>query len=264
MTEPEKQRVAEHYCSRGYHVWKESVLGRDIVARARAGMEQLMRGEYDTGSPPLPSPWKPGDDPRKLCKIEMPQLASRAIAELIGSKAIGTAVAGATGATQVQVWWVQMLVKPPTPASSDAATRVGWHQDWSYWNKQWTEGSELLTAWVALRDVDETSGPMIFVEGSHRWGMLDGGDFFDQSTSADHFQLPDGAVWQERAATMPAGGMSLHDRYTLHGSGLNQSSEPRMSFAIHLRTEKSEPISAERVGFQAYLDDPTICPVIYG
>ena len=55
-------------------------------------------------------------------------------------------------------------------------------QDWTYWahpsvgptgNPEgggWG-GSGLCTCWVALGDVGPESGPLLFVRGSHRWGV---------------------------------------------------------------------------------------------
>ena len=55
-------------------------------------------------------------------------------------------------------------------------------QDWTYWahpsigptgNPEgggWG-GSGLCTCWVALGDVGPESGPLLFVRGSHKWGV---------------------------------------------------------------------------------------------
>jgi len=61
---------------------------------------------------------------------------------------------------------------------------------------------------------------------------------------------------------MAAGGASFHHRFTYHGSGPNTSSEPRRRFAIHVRTERSEPVYGESY-YTAHLDDDAVCPVIY-
>src|SRR5947209_14110708 len=91
----------------GFYVHSEPVLPTDLVRRAAEGMDRVRAGEYETGVPPQPSAWKPGDDPRKLGKIEMPQVASRAIMELVSHPGLGELAARVTGAAWVQVWWVQ-------------------------------------------------------------------------------------------------------------------------------------------------------------
>jgi ectoine hydroxylase-related dioxygenase (phytanoyl-CoA dioxygenase family) len=256
----------EDYRADGFYIASYPVLPADLVRRASDGMDALRRGEYDTGIPPETSMWNPGDDPSKLCKIEQPQRASRAIYELIRSPALGELAAEITGATRVQVWWVQLLYKPPTLAGAPETTNVGWHQDRHYWS-DWEEGSELFTAWVALSDVTEESGPMRFVRGSHRWGLWQaGGDFFAQDLSGQKgaIRTPEGETWEEATALLPPGGVSFHDNLTYHGSGPNRSNAPRRSFALHMRTQNSRPTNDERKGLTRYLDDPSVCPVIYG
>ncbi len=256
--------VRDRYESDGFAIFNEGVLPQAIVAAASEGMDALRDGIYDTGTAPEPSPWNPGDDPHALCKIEQPQRANRAIAALVASSKIGERVAAATGAAMVQAWWVQLLYKPPSAQGASPQTNVGWHRDLTYWKSGWEEGSELLTAWVALSDVLERSGPMRFVVGSHAWSNPGGGDFFSQDIGQDAFQIPEGQVWQETPAVLCPGGMSLHHRLTLHGSGPNTSPHPRRSFAIHLRTENSRPRDGAHKGFAKYLDDPVINPILWG
>src|SRR5262249_10940257 len=152
----------------GFFLSPQPVIPRAPVRRATKGMDALRSGEYETGVPPQPSYWNPGDDPGKLCKIEMPQVANRAIMELISHPALGALAAEVTGARWVQVWWVQLLVKPPG-GPEGGSTNIGWHQDRHYW-QIWEEGSELFTAWVALSDVTPAAGPLRFVRGAHPWG----------------------------------------------------------------------------------------------
>ena len=253
------------YEADGFYLAQEPVLPADAVANTVAGMDAVREGRYDTGRAPQPSAWKPGDDPARLCKIEQPQFASHAIRELLRHPALGRLAAELTGAERVQVWWVQLLVKPSLPAGTTGATNVGWHQDRYYWSV-WEEGSELFTAWIALSDVREECGAMRFVPGSHRWGLLPENDFFAQDIAGQKkaLSIPEGAEWQEVVATLPPGGVSFHDDYTLHASGPNLSGSPRRSLAVHLRTERSRPAGNARTGLAEFIDDTELCPVIYG
>ena len=126
---------------------------------------------------------------------------------------------GRVGASVV----VQLLYKPSSGENA-SNVHVGWHQDRHYWGA-WEEGSELFTAWVALSDVGPSSGPMCFIQGSHKWGQLPGGDFFDQDLAAQQrgISVPEGAEWREVEAHMSAGGASFHDALTFHASGVNTS-----------------------------------------
>ncbi len=255
------------YQAEGYCIVPRLIPG-DLVQRAADGMDAIRRGEYETSTPPDESPWKPGDDPSVLCKIEMPHVANTAVGEVVSHPELGRLIAGLTGASRVYVWWVQLLYKPP---GGKQGTSVGWHQDRQYW-QAWSEDSELLTAWVALSDVTEQSGPVRFLRGSHRWGLLNRGDFFAQQLDEQREQIrpPEGEVWDEVAAILPPGGASVHDCLTYHGSGPNLSNVPRRSLAIHLRTENSRPADnvsdltlEQGCDLIKYIDNPLYNPLIY-
>lgn len=255
---------ARHYADLGYYVHARSVFSEDLIRRAVEGMDALRERRYEAGTSPEESYWNPGDDPNKLCKIEMPQFANRAIFELVSHPALGRLAAEVTGAKMVQAWWVQLLYKPPTADDRTHGTNVGWHQDRQYWDA-WTPESELFTAWVALSDVTADAGPMLFVPGSHRWGFRGEGDFFGQDIDAQQrgIRVPDGEEWSEVPAILPPGGVSFHHHLTFHASGPNHSTGPRRSFAIHLRTENSQPVNGARNGLARYIDDPERCPILY-
>ncbi|MCE9613537.1 MAG: phytanoyl-CoA dioxygenase family protein [Lentisphaerae bacterium] len=257
------------YAENGFHLAPACGLPADAIARAVTGMDAVRAGRYDTGVPPEPSSWKPGDDPRRLCKIEMPQVANRAIYDLLLHPALGQLAAALTGARLVQVWWVQLLYKPAGDAGQAIHTNIGWHQDRTYW-QEWEDDSQLFTAWIALSDVTADAGPMRFVRGSHRWGTLKESDFMAQDHAAQLAQmnLPAGARWEEVPAILPPGGVSVHNDLTIHGSGPNLSQGPRRSVAVHLRTENAHPRDAAKVNPEAFnktifLEDPRYCPVIY-
>jgi ectoine hydroxylase-related dioxygenase (phytanoyl-CoA dioxygenase family) len=251
-----------HFKADGFFLHPEPIIPEALVRRAVDGMEALRRGEYETGVPPQPSFWNPGDDPGKLCKIEMPQVANRAIMEVVSHPALGAVAAEVTGARWVQVWWVQLLVKPPG-GPEGGSTNIGWHQDRHYW-QIWEEGSELFTAWVALSDVTAEAGPMRFVRGSHRWG-LQASDFYgqDHDRQREAIRVPSGEAWEEVPVLLPPSGVSFHHNLTYHGSGPNRTDLPRCSFAIHLRTERSRPVDDARKGLTQFIDDAAYCPVIY-
>ena len=253
----------DDYARDGFARSAGPVLPSDVVAGAVAGMDAVREGVYDTGQAPPPSPWNPGDDPNVLCKIELPNAANHAIRALLEHPRLGAFVAEATGAEAVQVWWVQLLVKPPT-TEPDAATAVGWHQDYLYWRDNWESPEGLLTAWVALSDVTADAGPMSFVPGSQHWGLYEEGDFFGQDNDALRagIAVPEGETWEEVVGTLPPGGVSLHHSLTFHGSGRNTSGRLRRSFAVHLRTERAVPTVMS--GLTTHLDDFALNPVIYG
>lgn len=247
----------------GFYLCDARALPDAVVGAASAGMDEVRAGRYGTGQPPQPSRWNPGDPEDVLCKIEMPQIANEAIRALVSHPVLGAMAAAVTGARRVQVWWVQLLYKPST--APKPGVNVGWHQDRQYWGA-WDEGSQLFTAWVALSDVGPSSGPMRFVRGSHAWGLRAGeGNFFGQDLESqrDAIRVPAGASWEEVPAILPAGGVSLHDCLTFHGSSANTSGSPRRSLAVHMCGQSARPKGGLREGLTRFLDKLDYCPIVH-
>ncbi len=252
------------------------ILPADLIERVTASMDRVMFGVYETGEPPRRS-WNPGDDPKRIRKIDQAHLSDRTIYELASHPEIGRWAASLVGANRIQLWASQMLYKPPVDSANSVGPgnsggpgspgggvsgNVGWHQDKQYW--KYLDG-ELFTAWVAVSDVTAESGPMRFLRGSHRWGLLDSGDFFghDHEAQRKDIPVPEGEAWDEVEAVLPSGAVSFHDRHTYHASGPNVSDAPRRSFAFHLRTENARPVDGRTDYYVQHLDDPAYCPVLY-
>jgi ectoine hydroxylase-related dioxygenase (phytanoyl-CoA dioxygenase family) len=261
---PNPLAPATFFQQNGYYRHTEPVLGAEAIEATLRGMERVRDGDYETGMGPEDSLWKPGNDPRTLCKIEMAQQCNRAIMAAVSNPRLGEVAAQLTGASLIQAWWVQLLIKPPVAPEGDFKTNVGWHQDFQYWDC-WEAGSEVFTAWLALSDVTEEAGCMHFVPGSHTWGLLGQGDFYGQDLEAQShgIRVPAGQVWREESGALPPGGVSFHHSLTLHASGPNLSGAPRCSLAIHLRTEKSAPKNGQRKGLAEFIDDPSRCPILF-
>ncbi len=244
------------------HVSVPVVADQSLVLESIDRMNRVLHGEYDTDIPPKRIDWKPGDDPLQIRRIEQPHWSDKTIAELITSSQLGEWASAISGAKMVQIWNVQLLVKPS--GNPSYSSNVGWHQDTAYW-PMWD--GEVFTVWLAISDVAENCGPILYVDESHKWGQLGGSDFwFEGSLDSlkEKLKLPENANWHESPAVLPAGAATFHHPLTLHGSGPNNSGIPRLSFAIHLRTEKAiYNKQADPKQTVTDLDDPTRCPVIW-
>ena len=251
-------QAAEQYERDGYWIADERIAPDEVLERALQRMVAVRDGVFDTGLPPTKHP---GYDSAVLCKIDNPHRSDTGLRGLATCPQVGRKVAEITGARRVQVWASQLLIKPP---GSAAAGHVGWHQDRQYWHV-WQHDEGLFTAWIALSEVKEESGPMLFVRGSHRWGFLDQGDFYDkdQGKLREGIAVPAGAAWEEVPALMPSGGFSVHHCLTYHGSNANVSEAPRCSLAVHMRDERAVPKAGDQSFYSAHLEDPRMSPVIY-
>ena len=156
------------------------------------------------------------------------------MAHLALNPIIGAMAARLCGAKAVRLWHDQLLLKPP---NSGSVGNVGWHQDYHYW--QCTDPPELLTAWVALDDVNGDNGCMQVVPGSHRWGLLPEGNFFNKDLEAlqARIEAASGRPFHTAKCILPAGSLSFHHCLTIHGSGANRTPRPRRSLVVHLQPE---------------------------
>jgi len=243
------------YHEKGFYLIK-TLLPDELVRRAQPRVQAVLRGEFETGVPP--THFIRGEDPKKLRKINDAHLADRTLFEVATHPAIGEWASRITGRPWIQLWALQLLYKPP---GGEAKGNVGWHQDHQYW-KYWEDDSELFTAWVALSDVTVEAGAMKFATGSNHWGLLDQGDFFSASQEIP-VKVPEGEKWSEIPGVLSPGGVSFHHCHTYHGSGPNLSSSPRISLALHLRTDRSRPKSDATDYYVSHLNEPGVCPVLY-
>jgi hypothetical protein len=252
LSDAVKSTAAGQYERDGYFI-APPLISADLLARVRTRIAAVYAGEYETGIPPVGLPQAAQEPPKTLVKIDNSHRSDRTILELVSDPAIGRWAAALTGGKMIQVFATQLLIKP---SGGQGGVNVGWHQDQEYW-----EGAlqgEIFTAWVAISDVTAESGPMRFVRGSNHWGLLKAGDFFSDQLDALKQRIQakrGGGAWQEVAAVLPPGGVSFHHRLTVHGSGPNLGPGPRVSFAIHLRTEKSGLRDGVKWQDAGYLND---------
>lgn len=249
---------AKAYEKSGFCCLPEDAITSEQLKIASIAVSQVRDGYFDTGTPPSSHP---GYEANHLCKINDAHLASRGLYDLITKSKIGYRVAEITQSSFVQVWATQLLIKPP---GSGTNGHVGWHQDFQYW-QCWEGEDGLFTAWIALSEVDEKSGPMRFVANSHRWGFLNRGDFFrsEQEELKENIESVIDEPWIEKVAVLPKGRVSLHHSLTVHGSLANESAKPRVSLAIHLRNQQATPVPGDKNYYVSNLKDERYSPIIF-
>jgi len=115
-----------------------------------------------------------------------------------------------------------------------------WHQDHAFRDPKF-EYQE-VTIWVALRDVDETSGCLMFVPESHQGQIL---DHQPTSRNGESIALQCATPFDTRKAVkaeIPLGGCTIHFPGTLHCSTPNASGTPRI---VYIMTFGTEPVPAK-------------------
>ena len=121
----------EAYQGDGFLLLPSQAIPSDVLEKAVRGMEALRSGCADGGGELRPDQLmvigtNAGTDDASLCKLELPQLGSEGIRELVSLEAIGEAAARVTGADWVQVWWTQLLGKPG--GGLEDTVNIGYHQ----------------------------------------------------------------------------------------------------------------------------------------
>lgn len=135
--------------------------------------------------------------------------------------------AGLMGTEHVQLHHNKMFVKPP-----EAGSPFPLHQDWPFFPHR---DDSLVAAIVHLDDAPEERGCLQAVPGSHRLGR--------QDHIGDPHWFIDAPDLAERATSIPAaaGDVLFFSCLTVHGSGVNRSSEPRTTWLIQVRDAADVP-----------------------
>jgi hypothetical protein len=133
----------------------------------------------------------------------------------------------------VNFWEDTTFVKTP-----GATQRTAFHQDLHYFQ---ISGRKCCIIWIALDSVDESSGALEYVRGSHLWGeeyapnLLISSSIIPESRAP---RLPDIEADKEAydIVSIPAeaGDIVIHDVRAVHGSAGNKTSN-KMRRAISLR-----------------------------
>jgi len=250
------QNVKDSFQKDGFAVFSR-VLSLLAVQELNHQLEHVLRGQYNRGISPdktpklLKSPHPTDTDVRtkanigplgfsgnlqnvKVLQVINVHKSNQQFRQLAIHPALGKLVAELAGwkqgarLAQDQVW-----AKPP------GAPPLTFHRDSPYF--MFTP-SDVVTVWVALDDMDEEIGPLQYVRGSHSWGegrigssnqffQANGGTALLQS-AAEREGIEDLGIVS--MAGLKAGGISIHDGRTWHGSGRNQSPKrPRRGLGLH-------------------------------
>ncbi len=119
----------------------------------------------------------------------------------------------------------QLFMKPPR-----FGTAKPYHQDNAYFRMN--PADHVITAWIALDDVDESNGCLRYIDGSHLGPILPHvmvpGEPHNQAPPAELIDLS-----KQSLAVVGKGGVVFHHSKMLHTSGRNKSNQWRRGYATH-------------------------------
>ena len=230
------------------HGWlvTSHVLDHSALDAAMRGLERHWAGERDhvlPGAGKHCADWMPGDG-EGTRNNEYISLQNNSVSQLAWSPVIGEMAARVTGSAAIRLFDDQMVYKPGR--QQDAV--VGWHVDGDYWGT--CSSRKMLTAWIPLHDCAAELGPLVVLDGSHKWSHL-----LDRSALSFHRQDMEGLArvvndlgyeFKPVTMVMKKGQFSLHHCRAIHGSYPNRSNRPRIALAVHLQDETNTYRAAVR------------------
>ena len=234
---PAEEEIASFW-ARGYWI-SPKLIDDGRIARLRQALERLFRGERDGHGSYFEGKLTVPDDPVALRRVVNAWWVNDEIRDMVLDPGLGSLCARLLKVDGVRLWSDQVIIKPGGgPNAHSKAGNVGWHQDFAYWRIPST--TNMVTAWIALQDTDLTNGGMRTLVGSHRWGEIKDSDtFFERDLDALRGKYSDqvDAPWIDEPCVMKAGQVSFHHALCFHGSGENQTDQPRLSVVGHYLPE---------------------------
>ena len=232
-----RQLSAREVAFYGEHGWliTAAVIDESALNATQRGLEEHWAGHRDhvlAGAGQYFADWMPGDGDGTR-NNEYISLQNRLVSGLAWSPVIGEIAAQAAGTSQIRLFDDQIVYKPG--GQMDAV--VGWHVDGDYWST--CSSQQMLTAWIPLHDCPEELGPLVVLDGSHKWSHL-----LERSALSFHRRDMEGLArrvkelgYEFKPVTleMKRGQFSLHHCRAIHGSYPNRSPRPRIALAVHLQ-----------------------------
>lgn len=226
--EPEQ---IECYRRNGYLLVK-GVFTPEEAAYLREEGHALIRRLIVTQAPGVAGPgWGSGakvtDLPRELLHCHNVQFQSAAFTRLITDPRLVDRVADLIG-PNVQLHHTKLFIKPP-----EKGAPFPMHQDYPYFGH---EKHSMMAAIIHFDDAPEEKGCVRVVPGSHKLGPL------EHLTGGGH-HLPVERFPVADATPVPAqaGDVIFFTYLTIHGSGLNTSTEARTTLLVQMRDPTDHP-----------------------
>ena len=245
------------------HGWYISpkIIPDEIIDRAIAGAERFYRGERD-GTLPVATGytnWTP-EDGDIVRNNEFVSLQNQELRELALLPVIGAIAARLARTHEIRLLDDQLVYKPPFSSKRKIKTTVGWHSDRAYWGT--CTSDKMLTAWIPFHDCDESRGPLVVLDKSHRWSGLEDMRHFNDSgmENWENQFRSEGKEVVKVPMNLKKGQLSFHHCWTIHGSYPNISNLHRQALAVHLQDgdNRYRPYHSKQ-GKEVHIFDEQLC-----
>lgn len=214
------------------YVLAKGVFTPEEAAYLREEAHALARRLIETSDKPvITGGWgsaaKVTDLPRELLDCHNVQFHSAAFSRLIVDPRLVDRAADLIG-SNVQLHHTKLFIKPP-----ERGAPFPMHQDYPYFPH---ERHTMIAAIIHFDDAPEEKGCVRVVPGSHHLGPL-------EHLTEGGFHLPIEKYPVSEATPVPAqaGDVIFFSYLTIHGSGVNTSSEARTTLLVQMRDPTDHP-----------------------
>jgi Phytanoyl-CoA dioxygenase (PhyH) len=209
-------------------------------------------------------------------------LTSNRLGSFMLQPIIGAIAARLAQTSQIRLWLSSLIYKPP-----GTNTPLEWHADRVHWHT--CTSTEMLSAWIALQDCDESMGPVVMIDGSHRWPETEEvravryNDEFFRGAAPERAQSlleRSGKPIRPVPLLLRKGQVSFHNCMTIHGSGPNLSDRARVGLIVHMQdaANRYQRVYDETGKLESHVNDrmcgrlangdvdysdPDFCPVLW-
>lgn len=121
------------------------------------------------------------------------------------------------------------------------------HQDNAYFCQS---PPDVLTVWIAVDAATDENGPICYLKGSHKLGLLPHRPSGVAGNSMGLTQMPAVEESQRFSGTLNAGDALIHHCEAIHYSGPNKSARPRCGFLLVYRGEHTKPDPEYRTRYE--------------
>lgn len=238
MTKLDHQQILADYEHDGVILIRE-FLSADEVAAVRAELERYIRD--DLASKPLDARTLENDEKtvRNLWRLELHNEFFRKLAE---REDIRSLVAPLLHGDPVLAG-VETFNKPARIGSG-----VPYHQDNAYFCQT---PPDMLTVWIAIDAVTEANGPVFFVKGSHKEGMLPTKPSGVRGNSIGMAEPSTVPLSEQFCGLLAPGDATIHHSVTVHHSAPNTTEHSRLGLLLVYRGAHTQTDPSLKVTYTA-------------